>query len=142
MDVWMKRCKKKATCRHCNKVIENGSNMIIGSMWANHNRAVEGARKWKIMLRWHPECWMRQAENAVEVREKQSVEKRGRKSLVMSESVRVMRLSIMRRRAAVTQRIRIEVEAGRSEKILHLGRMLADLEEEIEKYGGVPEKWK
>ncbi|GAG89138.1 unnamed protein product [marine sediment metagenome] len=99
---------------------------------------------WSFFMHFHPQCWIDQAIAALE--SKPVVETRGRKKLPMADEVRAARLKILMRRAAVTQRIRIEMAkvAGEQniDRIIHLGGELNKLKEEIEPLGGVPESWR
>lgn len=87
------------------------------------------------------QCWIDQAVAALE--KITVVETRGRKKVAMPDADREKRTSILRRRASVVQRIRMETEDGKDiDKIIHLGELLNKLKEEIEVVGGVPESWK
>ena len=145
MNVWMKVCRKQAACNFCPKPILNGEYMVVCKYYRKTRREAGGeSQKWTFFLRFHPQCWIDQA--VARLKERVVVETRGRKKIPMTDSVRAARWKIMMRRAAVTQRIRREVEKPAEEqsieRIIHLGSMLNSLKEEIEVVGGVPESWK
>ena len=130
MNVWIKACRKQATCKWCRKPIENKTYMVV----TQHYRG-----KWKIRRNWHPDCWIEQGIVALE--KKVFVENRGRIKLSLTDEQRKKRFKIMARRASVLQRIKKEVDTGNIENMIHLGMMLNKLKDEIEPYGGVPKTW-
>lgn len=100
-------------------------------------------QRWSFFMRFHLQCWIDQAIAALE--SKPVIETRGRKKLPMTDDIRAARLKVLMRRAAVTQRIRIEltkpVEEQDMDRVIHLGGEINKLKDEIELLGGVPESW-
>lgn len=144
MNVWMKKCRKQATCKYCPNPIVKGEYMVVCKYYRRTRRESGGeAQKWKFFMRFHPQCWIDQAIAALEKRG--IVETRGRKKLEMSDEVRGARLKIMMRRASIVQRIRRELtkpaEEQDMDRVIHLGGMLNKLKEEIEPLGGEPKAW-
>ena len=119
--------------------------MVVCKYYRDGKKSAEGERqRWTFFLHFHPQCWIDQA--IAKLKDRVVVETRGRKMIPMDDATRAARWKIMMRRAAVTQRIRREVEKPAeeqsTERIIHLGSMLNSLKEEIEVVGGVPESWK
>lgn len=139
----MTRCRKQGTCRHCNKPILNGEYMIKGKLWLKRGPDGPEARRWTVHLLWHPNCWMEQAKAAVD--SKGYVETRGRPFDKRTDEDRKARNKILARRARTVQRIRevakMEDTEARTDKLIHLGGILLELEEEIKEYGGAPKSW-
>jgi len=141
MDIWLTICRRRAKCTHCPEFIEKGQYIVVGKLWARSKE--EGARRWTLRFRWHPECWVEQGKMAAD-RRPLITETRGRKKLDMSEGDKAARRSIIMRRASVMQRIKKEVDLKTQEsidKLIHLGDRLNKLKEEIKQYGGVPKSW-
>jgi len=140
MDVWMKIANKKANCAHCHKPIVKGDYMVIGKLWRRRDGV---ARSWTTYLRWHVQCWVDQAKAAVDRIPR--VETRGRRKSPLDKESRDARVKILRRRAAVLQRIRNEIskpsEAQSFDRLIHLGELLNRLKSEIVPLGGVPKSW-
>jgi len=137
MDIWATWCKKYVTCYHCKKVINAGEPMVVGKIWKKHGEAT----KWSWYIRWHPSCWMEQAMLSLEKRP--YIPPAGRKPVEMEPEVRKARISILRRRASVVQRLKIETLRPDLDidKIIHLGGLMDKQAKEIEKLGGVPKSW-
>lgn len=122
--------------------------MVVGKIWHKvdnpEQHVAEGKfKRWCKHLYWHPSCYLAQGIDWVEKHPKP--ETRGRKRLGLADPVKKYRLSVMRRRAAVVQRIRAETEKPAeqqcTERLVHLGSMLNQLEVEMETCGGVPKSW-
>jgi hypothetical protein len=149
MEIRLTRLQKKATCRHCGKAIESGSIAVVGVIWFEVNKKGGEKGKWRKVLYWHTKneegecCWLNQGIQAIEkLPTKHSY--LGRKPLQIADEVKAKRLAVIRRRAAVMQRIRIEVEEKETpsmENLIHLGAMLERLKREIEPLGGAPKSW-
>ena len=94
-------------------------------------------------MHFHPQCWIDQAIASLSSR--RIAETRGRKRLEITDEMREARLKVLRRRAAVVQRIRAEVsnpvEKQNVDRIIHLGKAINDLKMEIESLGGAPKSW-
>lgn len=143
MNVWIKKCRKRAKCNHCPKEITKGSYMVVCRYYKKTKNKSGVEQRWKFELRFHPQCWIDQGIASLEA--KPFVETRGRKRAEMTDDVRAARLKVMRRRASVTQRIKREVskaiEGQSVDKVIHLGSLLNKLKEEIEPLGGIPPSW-
>ena len=147
MDIWISTCHKKSKCSHCGEDIENNEPCVFGKLWKKFTGKESEVRKWTITFHWHARrksdgqcCWLAQA---MEYLEKQEyTEMRGRHCIVLPKELREKRLSILRRRARVMQRIRAEMEEGGNvDALIHLGKQLETLKEEIAPLGGVPKNW-
>lgn len=140
MHVWISKTRQRGKCAFCPYEIEKGSYSVVCRSYKSRG---EGKAKWTFQKRYHTQCWIDQGIQALESRP--FVENRGRPR-VASDEVTTQRQKILRRRAAVLQRIRKEMAkptGDRSmDRIVHLGEMLNSLREEIEPLGGVPESWK
>jgi hypothetical protein len=145
MNIWLTKCRKQASCRHCPNPILNGEYMVVGEYYKS-TRTEKGGKavRWRRRLHWHPQCWIDQAIAALKNRG-DATETRGRKKLALPEHKSTARIKILRRRAAVMQRLKIEVskptEEQSTDRIIHLGGLLNKLKEEIESFGGVPKSW-
>ena len=144
MNVWMRKCRKKATCRYCNKPILKGEYMVVCRYYKRTMKEVGGTpQKWSFTIRFHTQCWIDQGIAALE--SKPVIETRGGKKMEITDIDRISRFKILARRASVTQRIRVEAKKLDGEKnidkIIHLGGLLNKLKEEIEPFGGVPKSW-
>ena len=119
--------------------------MVVGKVWRNREGQVGFgyAKRWTIKLHWHTKCWIKQAIDALKKRP--VIETRGRVKLEISKEQSAARVKILRRHAAVVQRIRIEMSKGEKQnidRIIRLGSSINKLKEEIEPFGGVPKNWK
>lgn len=130
MQVWMKACRKKATCAWCGEDVKNCTYMVVGQYYIG---------KWRKRKNWHPDCWIAQGIDALERRD--YVENRGRQKLALADDKKIMRFKILARRASVLQRMRKAQEEGKIEQMTRLGLQLEKLMVEIEPYGGVPNSW-
>jgi hypothetical protein len=139
MDIWITKCRKRAKCNYCPDYIENGEYMVVGKLWLNS----EGKpMKWSVKLHWHPKCWIAQAIEKLEKNPKP--ETRGRSKPTLPPDQLAARVKILRRRAAVVQRIKVEMARGKDtdfNKIVHLGDLLNNLKDEIKPIGGAPKSW-
>ena len=137
MNVWIKKTRKQGTCVYCLKPILKGEYQVFCQWYV---RLATG-RVWKNRKIFHIPCWV---ENGIAGADRKVVvDTRGGRRLEMTDSDRDARFAILRRRAAVTQRIKVEVVKSpqNMDRIIHLGDLLNRLKEEIEPYGGAPKSW-
>ena len=144
MQVWMKICRKQATCRHCPRPILKNHPMVVCRYYKKTRMEAGGSpQNWSFTIRFHPQCWIDQAVAAL--KEKVVVETRGRKKSPLLDNIRAARVRVLARRATVVQRIRAEMakpkESRNIDRIIHLGGKLNELKEEIAPLGGVPKSW-
>lgn len=135
----MREARKKAHCAYpqCKQPeILNGRYYIV-CQW--YMRTPDG-RRWRKQKYFHINCWLRQA--IEELKQRKVPETRGRQVLALPDDDREMRLSIMRKRAALIQRIRQAEHDKHYGKIDKLVDKMLKCNEEIEPYGGIPKKWK
>lgn len=137
MDIWATHCKKYVTCNYCKKVINAGEPMIVGKIWKKHGEKT----RWSWYIRWHPKCWMEQAMNSLE--KHPYVPPAGRKPVDMKPEVKKARVALLRRRASVVQRIKLEMKEPElnMERVAHLGELMSEQLEEIKELGGAPKSW-
>lgn len=138
MDVWLTKCHKTSKCSYCEKPITNGDYMVIGKLWRDR----EGHKiRFPQKLHFHVDCWVEKGKKYID--NKPYIEKRGRRKLIISDENRESRLRIMRKRAAVVQRINTEVRKSNPniDKMIHLGELLHQYKEDIENFGGAPKGW-
>jgi len=143
MNVYLVHCRRKCKCAHCPEEITVAQPMVVGVITLGEGKHYK--TKWKKTLRWHPNCWLEQGLARLE-REPYISNKPGRPKQELDPTTRQLRLSALRRRASIVQRIRTLVAAGSIDsktidKIVHLGEMLDKVKEDITKLGGIPEKW-
>lgn len=137
MDIWMTWCKRRSACAEkCGEEILAGTPMIMGKMW----RKGSSERKWNMVFRWHPECWMRAARAYLEKNPYvPTVKKIGaRGTLQLTDKEKLTRLSQQRRYGSLLYRYNHEYDIPRkmklAAKMLHVGM-------EIDRIGGIPESW-
>lgn len=98
---------------------------------------------WSWYTRWHPQCWIDQGLASLEKRP--YIPPAGRTPCNIPDDMRKKRVSILRRRASVMQRLKGEMskpyEEISLEAIIHFGEMLEKQAIEIEPLGGVPKSW-
>jgi hypothetical protein len=140
MDIWVTYCRRRSKCRYCEEYILAGKPILVGKIWKQAG-TTDVKRRFCVTLRWHPSCWLEQAMQRLDKVE--YIPRKGRPLLQMSEEDKASRFAILRRRAAILQRIRVETAKPEQniDRIIHLGAMLADLKEEIKPYGGAPKSW-
>lgn len=143
MNVYIVHCRRKSKCAHCEQEITVAQPMVVGVITLGKNKHY--TTKWKKTLRWHPSCWLEQGLARLE-REPYISNKPGRPKRELEPVTRDLRLSALRRRASIVQRIRklIDSESIDSvtiDRIVHLGEMLDKVKEEMTNLGGIPEKW-
>lgn len=145
MDVWIKRVRKQAKCKYCEQPIVKDTYMVVCKIWYTRNKDGISPTRWVWWMRFHTQCWIDQAVQKLDREEEQRVETRGRKRQGISDDMRSERVKILRRYAAITQRIRAEVvrpaDENSVERLIHLGAGLNKMRIEIERYGGVPKSW-
>jgi len=140
MNVRIKMTRKRVQCRYCHQMIETGEYQVVCTYFMQPKACT---KKWMKEMHFHakdPYCWVDQGVQAVSMQP--HTENRGRKCLPIPDATKVIRLKIMRRRAATIQRIDIEMRGKqRPDKLSHLTDILERLKVEIAPYGGVPVKW-
>src|SRR4030042_5036118 len=109
MIIYMKACRKKATCYWCKEPIENKTYMVVGQYYKG---------KWRIKRNWHPDCWIEQGIDALE--HYKTVEKRGGKKLALADEDKKKRFKILARRASVLQRLKKASDTNDVGKMIHL----------------------
>jgi len=124
--------------------------MIAGKLWMRFTKEGGEPRRWVKNFRWHVRreqdgmcCWLEQAlEN---LSRHPPVETRGRKKLVLPKEKRLSRLSVLRRRARVVQRLKLLMMLPTKQRdideVIRLGSQLEEMKEEIAPLGGVPPSW-
>lgn len=142
MNVWLRKTRRETTCKAdtCqlgNRAIRLGDIQVVTS-WV---LVTPSGQRWYKSKVYHPECWLSQGIAAVEAR--QVVETRGRKRMTITDPNRTMRLSIMRRRASVVQRLNAEMsqQSPNYDKVGRMTDILEKLKVEIEPFGGIPSSW-
>jgi len=136
VDIWMTWCKRKAVCHFCAKDILVRDPMVTGKLW----RTKEGLIKWCLRYYWHPQCWLEEGYVYLG-KTRYSSGNRGRKPNPIPRDEKIVRVKILRRHAAFTQRIRAAMDEGNVDNVLRLYASMQKLNTEIEQYGGIPDKW-
>ena len=148
MNVWVKRTRKRVKCFYCQKYIEIEEYQVSCQYYM---KLKHSDKTWTKVMHFHaqnPNCWLDRA--IAELESRPYVEMRGRRPDALSDSDRLVRQKILRRRASVIQRIDLEMgeresgprRPGRPNKLAHLVDLLEMLKAEIEPFGGVPKSWK
>lgn len=137
MDIWIAHCKRIAKCHYCEKHINVTEPMVTGKLW---RKKKEGLLHWVIRYYWHPLCWVEEGLNYLS-KNPYNQGNRGGQPLNLSHEDRIKRLSILRRHAKYTQKIRQSMERGDLDRIIRLASSMEKLKEEILPLGGIPKKW-
>jgi len=139
MNVWIRKTKRRAQCKYCEKFLEVGEWQVV----CQYFMKLKTGRTWVKKMVFHakePNCWLDRA--VAEIESRVVVETRGRKRAAISDEDREVRERILRRRASVMQRLRVEMDgAVRPEKIARLTELIEVCAVEIMPYGGVPRAW-
>ncbi len=143
LTVWVRKTRKTTKCYHCNRDVEVGTYQIVCQYYM---KVANGKTWWKRMV-FHSgygggkNCWLDRAVAEIELHP--PIETRGRKRGVISDENRVIRVKLLRRHAAVMQRLRVEMESNSvvGVRVAHLTESLERLGQEIEQYGGKPVGW-
>ena len=143
MNVYLVHCRRKCKCAHCPDEITLAQPMVVGVITLGKDKHYK--TKWKKVLHWHPNCWIEQGLARLE-REPYISNKPGRPKRDLDPVIRQLRLSALRRRASIVQRIRVitsseNIDSKAIDRIVHLGEMLEKVTEEMAKLGGAPSKW-
>ncbi|KKM81406.1 hypothetical protein LCGC14_1330200 [marine sediment metagenome] len=140
MNVWIKLTRKRVRCRYCEQLIEVGEFQVVCSYFM---KLKHSDKTWTKVMHFHakdPYCWI--DSGILEVGMRPYAENRGRRPDALSDTDKLCRQQILRRRASVMQRIGCEmIGGGRPEKLVHLTQLLEKQVVEIERYGGVPKSW-
>ncbi len=140
MNTWIKQTRKRVKCHYCNQYIEVGEYQVVCKYFM---KLKHSDTTWTKAMHFHakePYCWVDRA--VVELSSRPVVENRGRKADALSDTVKLERQKILRRRASVIQRINNEMDAQRRPgKLMRMTDLLEKLVVEIEPYGGVPKSW-
>lgn len=144
MDIWIRWCHKSSKCRHCGEQIEKHTPVVIGKLWIR-------SRRFFYIIRWHPQCWVDQGIAALPEYESPytgkipgtlSVNGEARSThVVMSDEERLARKRLVGRWRQYRFRMRKAVEANNMEYVQVLVDKMRLVVEEIEKVGGVPNRW-
>ena len=141
MNVWLRYTSKKGKCAYdgCKKAHE----LVLGELQVRCRWYMIGigGKKWMKEKSYHVDCWV--AEACEKLDRQVHVETRGRKTIPRTDEDRGERVKIMRRRAAVIQRMKKETAMVpvNPKRITHLTEMLDGLKVEIMQYGGIPNGW-
>jgi len=133
-DVWMKYCTRQARCKWCEEPILNGSPMVMVKIW----KGKEGIeRKYTITLRFHPDCWIKQAMANLDK------EPPPTRKLPLSEEDSKTRKRLIRKYATTKHRLKVALDGGNytGYRIDKLMCKLWDIRNQIELVGGVPKEW-
>ena len=141
MNTWIKQTRKRVKCYYCEQYIEVGEYQVVCAYFM---KLKHSEKTWTKAMHFHakdPYCWVDRA--IVELGTRPYAESRGRKPDALSDSVKVKRQKILRRRASVMQRIGNEMGGlMRPDKLSHMVDLLEQLAGEIEPLGGVPASWR
>jgi len=133
MNVWMSWCKRQATCKYCNRIIEVATPNVVCRSWYNNKKHEK---------HYHTQCWVDQGLDALR-NNPYCPGNRGRKKLPLSSEDTTRRKQILRKYAMLNQqKKRLKVTYPDNVLlVLRLNKKIQNLAKEIEDYGGVPKKW-
>lgn len=139
MDVWMTWAKRKAKCRYCGELVVKATPMVTGKLWRKGNPE---SRKINIRFYWHPQCWIKQGLDYLK-EHPYYAGNRGRKKLNLTPEESKLRYKLLRKYAALRQRItKLASEYPDNVlPILRIEKQMAETAKEIKKVGGIPAKW-
>ena len=139
MDIWMTWAKRKTKCRYFEQPIITATPMVTGRLY----RKAAG-KSISLRFYWHPQCWQEQGMNYLKLHPYTAIG-RGRKKLALEPTANRERYLLLRRHAALTQRIwRVKESKGFPDNVLRIIRLETkqkELAAQIELVGGVPKKW-
>jgi len=136
-NVCINWCKRKATCKWCEQLIEAGGPMVTVFFW---NKGADGHR-WNVKLYYHPQCWVKQGLDYLKMNP--YVPYVRKRKLELSKEDSKYRYILLRRKAALDQRKR-NLKTEFPDRVLMEARIdakIAGIMIEIVKVGGVPKKW-
>jgi hypothetical protein len=129
VNVWFERLPNGGLCELCAKKIKPGD---VAVKYVDNKRVVKC----------HPDCWV---DRGIEIARTEKVvvdANRGRKPKPLTVEQREMRLTILKKFAAIGQRIReLNRAPGNEDRVLKLILKQGELCDEIEPYGGIPGSW-
>jgi len=139
MDVWMTWVKRKTRCRYCGETMEKATPMVTGKLWRKGNPE---SRKINIRFYWHPQCWVKQGLDYLSLHPYSSGS-RGRKQLKLGEEDAKLRYKLLRKYAALRQRV-TKLATKYPDNVLPILRIETQMKEtaaKINEVGGIPPKW-
>jgi len=140
MDIWMTWTKRKTKCKYCEQPIITATPMVTGRLYKK-----AAGKNISLRFYWHPQCWLEQGINYLSLHP-YTATGRGRKKLGLEPAAKRQRYLLLRRHAALTQRIwRIKEGKGFPDNVLKIIGLEAgqkELAAQIELVGGIPKKWK
>ncbi len=137
MDIWITHCKRTAICHYCKKPIKVQEPMVTGKLW---RKVKEGVLHWIVRYYWHPLCWVDEGLSYLQ-KHPYNQGLRGGQPLNLDYETKKKRLSVLRRHAKYTQKIRESMETGNLDRIIRLALSMEKLKEEILPLGGIPKSW-
>ena len=133
MNVWMAWCKRQATCKYCERLIEVTTPNVVCRSWKN-------GRKYE--MHFHPDCWINNGLDYLR-QHPYVITRQGRKRLPMDSEVATKRKELLKKHAMLVQQKK-RVKARYPDNLIPLLRLdakIGKLVEEIEDYGGAPPSW-
>ena len=137
-NVIMRWCIKPATCKWCEKGIDNRQAMVVVMFWNKGNAQHRG---WNVQQYYHPDCWVKQGLDYLD-RNPYSAPGRGRKAKLSPTDTR-QRYLLVRRFHALEQRRR-HLTTTYPDRLLieqHIEEQILGIVMDMSKVGGVPPTW-
>ena len=144
-QVSMNWCHHTAKCKWCEKAIEPTNPMVSVFFW-NRRKESTSNQIWNTKLYYHPQCWVDQGLDYLRLNpyvSNQRWDLSTRKTNPLTNEQREHRLALLRRKAALDQRLR-NLKSPYPSRTIHearIGASIANIMVEILEYGGVPKKW-
>lgn len=146
MDVWFTWARNEATCEWCPDKIKRKTPMVVTKLW---NKGQADSRKWNIIHRYHPACYLAQGLDYLDKHpftEVHEGEVKGRPAIQLSPEDRKKRLALLKKRAALDQRLK-NLKKGYHPEADYIVREaaiyveIAQVIQEIVTVGGIPKSW-
>lgn len=134
---WVRK-EKGVTCKWCEKPIEAATPMVVVFWW---NKGNPEKRGWNVKRYYHPECWILQGLDYLEMNP-YIPHKRGPKPKLSEEDART-RYLLVRRYHALQQR-KQKLKADYPDKLLlevKIDKQVTEIMMDISQVGGVPKSW-
>jgi len=131
-------CQRRAQCDWCPGYIEAGEPLVTAFFW---NRGTPDHKGFNVKKYWHVKCWIEQGLDYLEMNP--YVPYLRKPKLDLSPEQSKQRYSLLKRKAAIDQRIR-KLDKNFPDNLLdevRLQGMITELMLEIAPLGGIPAKW-
>ena len=139
-SVYMAWCTRKAECPWCKQLIEVATPSVIVFYW---NRGDEQHKPYNTKQHYHPQCWIDQGLDYLNMNPYSSPGVRGRPHSQLSLEDKAKRLLILRKKAALEQQ-RKRIKTPYPDRLTieeRIDTQIMELMFQISEIGGIPISW-